>query len=82
MNPIPVKAGLNILGLIENELRLPLTAILKENYSKLSEAYDEKDPAALTLKIFEAAEAVGEVNDIAQKIIEKAGLMRQTVKNS
>lgn len=35
VNPIPVKAGLNILGLIENELRLPLTSILKENYSKL-----------------------------------------------
>ena len=30
VNPIPVKAGLNILGLIENELRLPLTVILKE----------------------------------------------------
>ena len=68
--------------LINAQMVYDCSDVIKENYNKLSEAYDEKDPAALTLKIFEAAEAVGEVKDIAQKIIEKAGLMRQTVKNS
>lgn len=68
--------------LINAQMVYDCSDILRKNYSRLSEAYDEKDPATLTLKIFEAAEAVGEVNDIAQKIIEKAGLMRQTVKNS
>ena len=57
------------------------TDLLKENYNQLSEAYDEKDPAMLTMKIFEAAEATGEINDIATKMIEKAGMTRKVVKN-
>lgn len=57
------------------------TDLLKENYNQLSEAYDEKDPAMLTMKIFEAAEATGEINDIATKLIEKAGMTRKVVKN-
>lgn len=68
--------------LINAQMVYDCTDILKDNYNKLSEAYDEKDPATLTLKIFEAAGAVGEVNDIADKIIKKVGLMRQTIKNS
>lgn len=30
-NPMPVKAALSILGLIENELRLPLTTVKAES---------------------------------------------------
>ena len=41
---------------------------LNQNYAELSEAYDEKDPRALTIKIFEVAQALGELNDIAEKI--------------
>lgn len=57
-------------------------AFLKENYSRLSEAYDEKDPANLTLKIFEAAAAVGELSDIAAALMDKTGMTRKIVKNS
>lgn len=34
-NPIPVKAALNIMGIISNEIRLPLTEIEEENRRKL-----------------------------------------------
>lgn len=37
-NPIPVKAALNIMGLIEPEIRLPLTQIDEENKKKLIQA--------------------------------------------
>lgn len=37
-NPIPVKAALNIIGLIEPEIRLPLTQIDEENKKKLIQA--------------------------------------------
>lgn len=40
VNPIPVKAGLNYLGLCKNELRLPLTPISKENFNILKEEMD------------------------------------------
>lgn len=47
VNPIPVKAGLNYLGLCKNELRLPLTPmqeqnfkILKDNINKVWGKYD------------------------------------------
>ena len=35
VNPIPVKAGLGYLGLCKNELRLPLTPMSEENFTKL-----------------------------------------------
>lgn len=35
VNPIGIKAGLNYLGLCKNELRLPLTPILNENFETL-----------------------------------------------
>lgn len=54
---------------------------LKENFKELSEAYDEKDPAELTFKIFNAASALGEMNDISAKVIETAGLAKRVVKN-
>jgi len=34
-NPIPVKAALALMGLIEDELRLPLTSLTAENREKL-----------------------------------------------
>jgi 4-hydroxy-tetrahydrodipicolinate synthase len=37
-NPIPVKAALNIMGLIEPEIRLPLTQMEEENKKKLIQA--------------------------------------------
>ncbi len=37
VNPIPVKAALNAMGYIENELRLPLTPMEENNKSKLIE---------------------------------------------
>ena len=36
-NPIPVKAGLAAMGLICNELRLPLTTCEPETYEKMRE---------------------------------------------
>lgn len=36
-NPIPVKATLNLMGLIEEEYRLPLTAISPQNRERLKE---------------------------------------------
>lgn len=36
-NPIPVKAGLASMGLIENELRLPLTPASEETYALMEE---------------------------------------------
>lgn len=38
VNPSPVKAALEILGLCENELRLPLTPVSAELYSKIKNA--------------------------------------------
>ena len=35
VNPIPIKAVLSVMGLIQNELRLPLTPISKENMKKI-----------------------------------------------
>ncbi len=35
INPIPIKAVLSVMGLIQNELRLPLTPISKENMKKI-----------------------------------------------
>ena len=55
--------------------------VLKENYKALSEAYDEKDVAVLTIKIFNAADAVGEISDIAEKIMDSRGIFAKTVKN-
>ena len=40
VNPIPVKAGLEYLGLCKNEVRLPLTKMSKENYDKLKSEID------------------------------------------
>jgi 4-hydroxy-tetrahydrodipicolinate synthase len=40
-NPVGVKAAVNILGLCENELRLPLVPLSKGNYDKLKEAMDK-----------------------------------------
>ena len=37
-NPIPVKAATAMLGMCENELRLPLTPLTEENRKKLTEA--------------------------------------------
>lgn len=36
-NPAPVKAALSILGLVENELRLPMTAVTDALYEKIAE---------------------------------------------
>ena len=54
---------------------------LNQNYAELSEAYDEKDPRALTIKIFEVAQALGELNDIAEKIQDSYGAYKKKVKN-
>lgn len=54
---------------------------LNQNYAELSEAYDEKDPRALTIKIFEVAQALGELNDIAEKIQDSYGAYKEAVKN-
>ena len=54
---------------------------LNQNYAELSEAYDEKDPRALTIKIFEVAQALGELNDIAEKIQDSYGAYKVAVKN-
>ena len=35
INPIPIKAVLSVMGLIQNELRLPLTPISNENMKKI-----------------------------------------------
>lgn len=55
--------------------------LLKDNFKALSEAYDEKDPAVLTMKIFDAADAIGEVGDIAEKVMDARGVYTKTVKN-
>lgn len=54
---------------------------LKNNYAKLSDAYEEKDPARLTLKIFEVAQAIGELNSIANYITEAYGVGKEAIKN-
>lgn len=54
---------------------------LKDNFKALSDAYDEKDPAVLTIKIFDAADAIGEVADIAEKVMDARGIYAKTVKN-
>lgn len=54
---------------------------LKDNFKALSEAYDEKDPAVLTIKIFDAADAVGEIADIAERVMDARGIYAKTVKN-
>lgn len=38
INPIPIKAVLSVMGLIQNELRLPLTPISSENMIKIESA--------------------------------------------
>lgn len=43
-NPIPVKAALAILGKIKNELRLPLTPLSRENYTRLVKTIREFYP--------------------------------------
>lgn len=55
--------------------------VLNQNYAELAEAYDEKDPRALTIKIFEVAQALGELNDIAEKIQDSYGAYKEAVKN-
>lgn len=55
--------------------------LLKNNYAKLSDAYEEKDPARLTLKIFETAQAIGELNSIADYITEAYGVGKEAIKN-
>lgn len=40
-NPIPVKRALNMMGLIENELRAPLFPLSPENESRLREVLEE-----------------------------------------
>lgn len=40
-NPIPVKAALNMLGMIENQLRLPLTPLSDANRPKIQDALQE-----------------------------------------
>jgi hypothetical protein len=67
---------------VEAGLTYESLQFLKDNYKELAEAYDEKDPAMLTLNIFEAAGAAGEVRDIASKVIDAAGLTVRTIKNS
>lgn len=55
--------------------------LLKDNFKALSDAYDEKDPAILTIKIFDAADASGEIADIAEKVMDARGVFARTVKN-
>ncbi len=55
--------------------------LLKDNFKALSEAYDEKDPTVLTIKIFDAADAIGEIADIADKVMDARGIYAKTVKN-
>ena len=40
INPIPIKAVLSVMGLIQNELRLPLTPISSENMKKIEAALE------------------------------------------
>ena len=40
-NPAGIKAALNIMGLIENELRLPLVPVSDKTYKRLSELIEK-----------------------------------------
>lgn len=40
-NPIPAKAALNMMGMLENELRLPLVSLSEANRPKLESALRE-----------------------------------------
>lgn len=69
-------------GLLSNaELVYENTPFLVENFKALSEAYGENDPAKLTLKIFELAQALGELNSIADAITEAYGIGKEAIKN-
>lgn len=69
-------------GLLSNaSLVYENVPFLKNNYAQLADAYDEKDPARLTLKIFEVAQAIGELNSIANFITESYGVGKEAVKN-
>ena len=46
VNPIPVKAALSLLGLCENRLRLPLTAMEGEDLERLRRALGVLDGEA------------------------------------
>ena len=63
------------------ELIFNYTPFLKENFNQLSEAYEEKDPSELTIKIFEAAGCIGELNDIADRITSSIGADKTAIKN-
>lgn len=69
------------LTLANAELVYESVPSLKDSYAQLSEAYEEKDPAMLVLKIFEVAEAIGELNDITVKITSSLGVDKQAIKN-
>ena len=40
-NPIPVKAALSLMGLVDDEIRLPLTTITEANRERLQLALKE-----------------------------------------
>lgn len=54
---------------------------LKANYEKLAEAYNEKDFARLVVKIFQTADAVGELSDMAEQILSSYGIFKEAIKN-
>ena len=37
-NPIPVKTALNLMGMVQNEFRLPLSGMSEDNLPKLKKA--------------------------------------------
>lgn len=70
------------ITLANAELVFDCTPFLKGNFAQLSEAYEEKEPPMLTVRIFEAANAIGELNDIAEKITSSIGANKAAIKNS
>ena len=70
------------ISLANAQVVFDCTPFLKDNFAQLSEAYEEKDPSMLTVKIFEAANAIGELNDIATRITSSIGADKLAIKNS
>lgn len=69
-------------GIVSNaDIVFQSIPFLKEYFIQLSEAYDEKDPAVLTVKIFEASGCLNELSEIASLIVDSLGAGKETVKN-
>lgn len=69
-------------GIVSNaDIVFQSIPFLKENFKELSEAYDERDPAVLTVKIFEASGCINELGELAAIVGESLGAGEETVKN-